>query len=258
VQTCSPGTAGSCPANFFCNYDSVNQRYVCCGTGTPSASNPCAPNSGQAYLNPSTQQPQTCTLGTGQTGCPAGYGCAYSYSLRNYYCCSGAITRPGTTAPAAQCPAPQIAALTTAGQPQTCVVGLNTCPAGYICTRTTSSVGLCCGRGGTTTGGGITSSDPYGCSVGNAFLYPGTRTPLQCSLNGPACPAGYSCRRSVRANALQCCSNVAGVGFRDPIKQARPQAFDAFLHQGRRTCTANQDCRDRYGRTTMCMRGYCL
>lgn len=94
VQTCTPGSLTSCPANYFCSYDAAGQRYVCCGTGVVVPTNPC-PNNGQAYINPATGQAQVCILGSASTGCPSPYGCAYSSTMRNYYCCS--VFRPPVT-----------------------------------------------------------------------------------------------------------------------------------------------------------------
>ncbi|VDK18619.1 unnamed protein product [Anisakis simplex] len=110
--------------------------------------------------------------------CPRGFSCQFSLTAqRNSEVCDN-----GT-------------AYIVNGEPQKCIT--TTCPLDYECKFSDRAKNyFCCAQ---------KRQGANGCPSGEALLFPSTRTPVQCSVQGPnTCPLGYKCVQSVTDGGYQC------------------------------------------------------
>ncbi|VDK18573.1 unnamed protein product [Anisakis simplex] len=138
--------------------------------------------------------------------CPRGFSCQFSLTAQRNVCCGNPPNGPIKSLLSTKLRPRQRnsevcdngTAYIVNGEPQKCIT--TTCPLDYECKFSDRAKNyFCCAQ---------KRQGANGCPSGEALLFPSTRTPVQCSVQGPnTCPLGYKCVQSVTDGGYQCCTS---------------------------------------------------
>uniref|UniRef100_A0A0N5CCW1 Kunitz/Bovine pancreatic trypsin inhibitor domain protein n=1 Tax=Strongyloides papillosus TaxID=174720 RepID=A0A0N5CCW1_STREA len=190
------GNSNQCPKGYSCqSYLKNSFQGFCCSV------NDICPNNGEFLIDPTSNQPRLCTMGS-YIGCPNNYYCQKNGNENSGYCCKGAPTLKSNG-----CPPGEYAQI-SGGEIKTCDpfnVHDFPCGEGYICQWSISNMGYQCCSGQKPT----EYKREDGCPRNQKAFYEDNKI-RTCTAGGSDCPLGYFCEFSFKNVQFQCCATSGG------------------------------------------------